>query len=82
MRHLRARSVARGRRAGRLRSQAGLTVAPFMDEVVLVLSADHADVRASGQLRDAVIDAGGRCAGLFCNRVALEAPKFLRGALP
>jgi len=64
------------------RSQAGLTVAPFMDEVVLVLSADHADVRASGQLRDAVIDAGGRCAGLFCNRVALEAPRFLRGALP
>ena len=64
------------------RSQAGVTIAPFMDEVILVVAADEGDVRASGQLRDAVAEAGGRCAGIFFNRVQLEGPGFLRGALP
>jgi len=62
----------------RERSQAGLTVAPFMDEVILVVAADQADVRASSQLRDAVIEAGARCAGLFCNRLAPAGSDFLR----
>jgi hypothetical protein len=64
------------------RSQAGLTVAPFMDEVVLVVAADDGDVRGPAQLRDALAEAGGRCAGLFVNRVQIEAPSFLRGAIP
>jgi hypothetical protein len=64
------------------RSQAGLTVAPFMDEVILVVAADRGDVRASADLRDAVIESGARCAGLFFNRVQVEGPGFLRGATP
>jgi hypothetical protein len=64
------------------RSQAGLTVAPFMDEVVLVVAADEADARPPAQLRDALTDAGGRVAGVFLNRVQVDAPGFLRGALP
>ncbi|MFI4935245.1 MAG: sugar kinase [Caulobacterales bacterium] len=64
------------------RSQAALIVAPFVDEVILVVAADEGDVRAQGQLRDAVIEAGGRCAGLFFNRAQVEAPAFLRGVLP
>ena len=62
------------------RSQAGLTVAPFMDEVVLVVAADEADHRAPVQLRDELEAVGARCAGLFVNRVQLVSPGFLRGA--
>lgn len=64
------------------RSLAGLTIAPFMDDVVMVVSADDSDVRGPVQLRDALADAGARCAGVFVNRVQVEAPPFLRGALP
>ena len=64
------------------RSQAALTVAQFMDETVLVVAADQADVRAPAQLRDAIQAAGGRCAGLFFNRVVVETPTFLKGVLP
>jgi Mrp family chromosome partitioning ATPase len=62
------------------RSRAGLTVAPFMDEVVLVVAADEGDASAPARLRDELADAGARCAGLFVNRVRAEAPPFLRGA--
>ena len=64
------------------RSQAGLTVAPFMDEVVLVVAADEADPRAPAQLRDDLEAVGASCAGLFVNRVQLEPPGFLKGAGP
>ncbi|MFI4973351.1 MAG: sugar kinase [Caulobacterales bacterium] len=64
------------------RSQAGLTVARFMDQIVLVVAADQGDVHAPAQLREAIEDAGGRCAGLFFNRANLDAPGFLRGILP
>ena len=62
------------------RSQAGLTVAPLMDEVVLVVAADEADHRAPVQLRDDLEAVGARCSGVFVNRVQLETPGFLRGA--
>jgi hypothetical protein len=62
------------------RSQAGLTVAPLMDEVVLVVAADEADHRAPVQLRDDLEAVGARCSGVFVNRVQLETPAFLRGA--
>ena len=62
------------------RSQAGLTVAPFMDEVVLVLAADETDTRAPTRLRDELDAAGANVAGLFVNRVEVEASTFLRGA--
>ncbi|HWA60414.1 MAG TPA: sugar kinase [Caulobacteraceae bacterium] len=64
------------------RSQAGLTVAPFIDDTVLVVTADQADVRAPARLRDAIHGAGGACAGLFFNRASVEPPKFLKGVLP
>lgn len=64
------------------RSQAALTVAPFIDQTVLVVSADQPDVRAPAQLRDAIAMAGGRCAGVFFNRAEVEPPGFLRRILP
>jgi hypothetical protein len=64
------------------RSQAGLTVAPLMDDVVLVVAADERDAAAPAQLRDELDAAGAHCAGLFVNRVQVDAPGFLRGAIP
>jgi hypothetical protein len=61
-------------------SQAGLTIAPNMDAVVLVVAADEGDARGPTVLRDSVVEAGGHCAGLFVNRVRVRAPGFLRGA--
>jgi Mrp family chromosome partitioning ATPase len=62
------------------RSRAGVTVSPNMDEVILVVAADQADVRASVLLRDALTNAGARVAGLFCNRAPVAAPSLRRGA--
>jgi hypothetical protein len=53
-----------------------------MDEVVLVIAADEEDARAPMQLRDELDEAGAPVAGLFVNRVSVDAPAFLRGALP
>jgi hypothetical protein len=63
------------------RSQAALTLAPFIDQTVLVVAADQADVRGPAQLRDAIATAGGRCAGVFFNRAQVEPPGFLRRIL-
>jgi Mrp family chromosome partitioning ATPase len=60
------------------RSKAALTLAPFMDETVLVVATDEADTRAPVKLRDDITGAGGRVAGLFVNRVAVEPPSFLK----
>jgi Mrp family chromosome partitioning ATPase len=64
------------------RSQAALTVAPYMDQTVLVVAADQPDVSAPARLRDAISAAGGRPAGVFFNRAQVEAPAFLRAILP
>jgi Mrp family chromosome partitioning ATPase len=64
------------------RSQAGLVMAPLMDMTVLVVAADGQDTRAPAALRDAIEQAGGRCAGLVFNRAEIEAPTFLRKILP
>ncbi len=64
------------------RSQAALTVAPFIDQTVLVVAADQPDVRAPARLRDAITTAGGRVAGVFFNRAMVEPPGFLRRILP
>lgn len=64
------------------RSRAALTVAPFMDQTVLVVAADQADVRAPAQLRDAVTAAGGHMTGLFFNRGVVTPPAFLKAILP
>lgn len=60
------------------RSQSALTVAPFMDQTVLVVAADQPDVLAPALLRDGLQDVGGRVAGVFFNRVQVEAPGFMR----
>ncbi len=62
------------------RSQAVLTVAPFMEDTVLVVAADQRDVKAPAKLRDAIAGAGGRCSGLFFNRANLDSPSFLNTA--
>lgn len=64
------------------RSQAAQTTAPFMDETILVVSADEADTRPPARLRDDIVSAGGRVAGIFYNRAEVEAPGFLRAILP
>lgn len=64
------------------RSRAGLTVAPQMDQTVLVVAADQTDVGAPARLKDAVHGAGGKVAGLFFNRGQVEPPGFLKALLP
>lgn len=64
------------------RSPAGPTIARHMDLTVLVVSADQPDVRQPALLRDAITAAGGRCAGLFFNKVTLQPPAFLKAILP
>jgi hypothetical protein len=60
------------------RDPAALKVAPFMDATVLVLAAEGEDTRAPAALRDAIEQAGGRCAGLVFNRAQITPPRFLR----
>lgn len=60
------------------RSRAALTIAPFMDQTVLVVAADQRDIHAPAELRDAISEAGGQVAGLFFNRMTVETPGFLK----
>jgi hypothetical protein len=53
-----------------------------MDDSVLVVSADQADVRAPARLRDSINGAGGACSGLFFNRASVEPPPFMKHVLP
>ena len=64
------------------RSPAGLAMASLMDTTVLVVAADGEDTRGPAALRDAIEQAGGRCAGLVFNRGRIEAPGFLKALLP
>ena len=64
------------------RSSACLTVAPFVDCTVLVVSAGQPDTTAPAALRDAIVGAGGRCAGVVFNRAEVEPPPFLQAARP
>jgi Mrp family chromosome partitioning ATPase len=63
------------------RSAAALVTAPFVDLTVLVVAADGKDTRAPAALRDAIEQAGGRCAGIVFNRAAIAPPKFLKAIL-
>lgn len=63
------------------RSEAALVTAPLVDATVLVVAADARDVRGPGVLRDAIVAAGGRCAGLVFNRSRVDTPKFLKRLL-
>jgi Mrp family chromosome partitioning ATPase len=61
------------------RSEACLSVAPFMDCVILVVAAEEADTRGPAELRDAINAAGGRCAGIVFNRARIDRPAKLHG---
>jgi Mrp family chromosome partitioning ATPase len=61
--------------------QAAMAVAPFVDFTVLVVAAGQGDVAAPAALKDAIIKAGGRCAGVVLNRAHTEPPSFLRSLL-
>ncbi len=63
------------------RASVGLGVAPYMDTSVLVVAADAPSAAAPAALKDSILGAGGRCAGLFFNRAKLKPPGFLRAAL-
>lgn len=56
------------------RSEACLTVAPFADLVILVVAAEEADTRGPAELRDAITEVGGRCAGIVFNRARIDRP--------
>lgn len=60
------------------RSRAVLSAAPFVDANVLVVAAENGDTAKAPMLRDAIIGAGGHCAGVFLNQVRVEAPPFMR----
>jgi Mrp family chromosome partitioning ATPase len=63
------------------RSGAALAVAPFADFTVLVVAADAGDPGGPAALRDSILAAGGRCAGLVFNRARTEPPRFLKTIL-
>jgi hypothetical protein len=63
-------------------SKAALIVAPFADVTVLVVAADNGDMRRAVPLKDSIVAAGGRCAGVVINRTQAEPPRFLKAILP
>lgn len=63
------------------RSSAAVSMAPFMDTTVLVVAAEGKDTRGPAALRDAIEQAGGRCAGIVFNRARIEPPKFLKSLM-
>jgi Mrp family chromosome partitioning ATPase len=67
---------------GGAQAQACLTMAPFADFTVLVVAAEHGDPAAPAALKQAIVNAGGRCAGLVFNRARSDAPGFLRTGSP
>ena len=63
------------------RSSAAVGMAPFVDLTVLVVAAEGKDTRGPAALRDAIEQAGGRCAGIVFNRARIEPPKFLKALM-
>ncbi len=57
-------------------------MAPGVDCTVLVVAAEEGDARGPAALRDAIDQAGGRCAGIVFNRARIEPPRFLKAILP
>ena len=54
-------------------STAARTLAPLVDTTVLVMAEDRGDPAAASQLKSALIEAGGRCAGVVVNRAGADA---------
>ena len=49
-------------------SPAATMTAPFADMTVIVAAADSGDMNRAAAVRDSIVAAGGRCAGVFINR--------------
>jgi Mrp family chromosome partitioning ATPase len=64
------------------RSRAALAVARHMDASVLVVAAGSADRTAPARAREAIEEAGGRCAGVVFNKAPEEPPAFVRRLVP
>jgi Mrp family chromosome partitioning ATPase len=64
------------------RSRAAAAVARHMDATVLVVAAGSADRTAPSRAREAIEDAGGRCAGVVFNKAPEEPPAFVRRLVP
>lgn len=62
-------------------SRAAVMLAPFVDASVLVVAADDGDAAGPSSLKAAINGAGGRCAGVFVNRVSIEPPGFMKAVL-
>jgi Mrp family chromosome partitioning ATPase len=62
-------------------SASALTVAPRMDATVIVIAADAADTAAAADLKQAIENAGGQCAGLVFNKARDDAPPFLKRSI-
>lgn len=60
------------------RSRALLATAPHVDANVLVVSAEGGDTERPPMLRDAILSAGGVCAGVFLNQVRTETAPFMK----
>jgi hypothetical protein len=64
------------------RSPAAGVVAPFMEATVLVVSSARRDLEGASALRDAIAEAGGRCAGVVLTGAPAEPPAFLKSLSP
>ena len=60
------------------RSDACITLAPFVDSTVLVVAAEEGSATEPMILRDEIEGAGGRIAGLVVNRSTYKPPAFLK----
>jgi Mrp family chromosome partitioning ATPase len=63
------------------RSTVALAMAPHADTTVIVVAADEGEVKRTADLRDGIVGAGGRCAGIVFNRAQVETPGFIRAIL-
>jgi hypothetical protein len=64
------------------RSSACLSTAAQVDINILVVAADQPDTSAPAALRDAIAQAGGRCAGIVFNQAKIAPPPFMRTGRP
>ncbi len=64
------------------RSDVALATAAIVDANILVVAGDRRDTRAPLGVRDALVQAGGYCAGIVFNRAPVQPPRFLRSLLP
>lgn len=63
-------------------SEIAPVIAPLVDDNVLVVSGQRTDMDGPQALKAALVQAGGRCAGMVFNRAPEPPPRFLSRLLP